>query len=225
MIKYFADKWHKYRDDLEKYFRETKQSEYDEYSKIVVALFDNVINRDNEFDSQNFNTKEMTVIDNGDWQGTQIFLLHKDTYQPTTEDYIYTNNYYGSCSGCDTLQAIIYSTNGNWDGLPTESQIKDYMVLALNLLQKIRFLSDEKELKLEVLYRTDDYGDQISQSISNKENDLHFGVFDLWECPEDAVIGRDLFTADDYISALNKGIELCKNGYDKVVANYKQTED
>lgn len=223
MIKEFADKWNKYRDNLENYFRNTSQNEYDEYSKIVAALFDNVINCGNEFDSENFNTKEMTVIDDGSYQGTQIFLLHKDTYQPSTEDYIYTDNYYGSCSGCDTLQAIRYA--GSWNDPPTESQIKDYMMLALNLLEKIHYLSDDKELKLKVYYRTNHYGDQIGQSISDKNNDLYFGVFNLSECPEDAIIGRDLFTADDYISALNKGIMLGQMGYNKVVAKYEKTEE
>lgn len=223
MIKKFADKWFKHKDKLEDYFRKTSQEEYGEYEKIVKALFDNVINQENEFDSQNFNTSEITVIDNGDWQGTQIFLLHRDIYQPSTEDYIYTDTYYGSCSGCDTLQAI-RSNGESWGALPTESQIKDYMTLALNLLEKIHYLSDDKELKLRVSYRTDNYGDQIGQSISDKNNDLYFGVFNLSECPEDAIIGRDLFTADDYISALNKGIMLGQMGYNKVIAQYEKME-
>jgi len=224
MIKKFAEKWFKHKDKLEDYFRKTSQEEYDEYEKIVKALFDNVINQENEFDSQNFNTSEITVIDNGDWQGTQIFLLHKDVYQPSTEDYVYTNSYYGSCSGCDTLQAI--RSNGEaWGDLPTESQIKDYMTLALNLLEKIRFLSDDKELKLNVSYRTDDYGDVYSEGIEDKTHDIYFGVHDLYECPEDAIIGRDLFDSEDYIRALNKGIELAKLGYNEVVANRKKEED
>lgn len=43
-----------------------------------------------------------------------------------------------------------------------------------------------------------------------------FDVWDLTECPEDAIIGRDLFDVDDYVGALNKGIELAKAGYDRV---------
>ena len=215
MIKKFADKWFKHKDKLEDYFRKTSQEEYDEYEKIVKALFDNVINQENEFDSEKFNTDEITVIDNGSWQGTQIFLLHRDIYQPSTEDYIYTDTYYGSCSGCDTLQAI-RSDGESWGALPTESQIKDYMALALNLLEKIHFLSDDKELKLNVFYRTDDYGDTCSEWIENKEHNINFRVHDLYECPEDAIIGRDLFDSEDYIKALNKGIELANLGYSEV---------
>ncbi len=87
----------------------------------------------------------MTVIDNGDYQGTQIFIVPLNTYQPRAEDYVYTNTYYGSCSGCDTLLAILdYDT----DKKPSENQIKDYMTLALHLLQKCKWLeSGEEDVK------------------------------------------------------------------------------
>lgn len=80
----------------------------------------------------------MTVIDNGDYQGTQIFLIPLKTYQPSVEDYVYTNTYYGSCSGCDTLEAI----NEYDDDLPREDQVSDYMILALHLLQRCNYLED-----------------------------------------------------------------------------------
>lgn len=136
MINDFVQKWDKYKNDLEKYFRETNQDEYDEYSKIVKVLFENVINKD--IDYGEYNTEEMLVIDDGDYQGTQIFILHRDVYQPGVEDYVYTNTYYGSCSGCDTLKSI-----QSWGELPTEKQIKDYMELSLHLLQKCKFMSED----------------------------------------------------------------------------------
>lgn len=76
---------------------------------------------------------------------------------------------------------------------------------------------NNKVLILDVYY-TEDYdtcGDR-RQSIKDDENDLGFGVCNLYECPEDAMIGRALFDAEDYIRTLNKGIELAKKGYDKV---------
>ena len=54
---------------------------------------------------------------------TQIFLLHIATYQPSVSDYVYTNTYYGSCSGCDTLLAISHYN----DGYPNDKQVEDYM--------------------------------------------------------------------------------------------------
>ena len=58
------------------------------------------------------------------------------------KDYVYTNTYYGSCSGCDTLQAI----SGYDDGLPNEEQVKDYMQLALNLLQKCKRFEEGEQI-------------------------------------------------------------------------------
>ena len=139
MIKEFIEKWDKYKNDLEDYFRYTEQIEYDEYEKIVKILFEKVVNRDLECDRDKFNTEDLVRIDDGEWQGTQIFILHKDSYQPNVEEYVYTSTYYGSCSGCDTLQAI-----SSYDrGLPDEEQVKDYMTLALHLLQKCYYMQGE----------------------------------------------------------------------------------
>ena len=134
MIKKFVEKWNKYSNNLEEYFRNTKQEEYSNYEEIVKVLFDEVINKGEE---DTFDTKEILVMDDGNYHGTQIFILHKDTYQPEIEDYVYTNTYYGSCSGCDTLLSIS-SYNG---GIPDENQIKEYMMLALHLLQRCKYMS------------------------------------------------------------------------------------
>lgn len=46
----------------------------------------------------------ITVIDHGDYQGTLLFILGAEGYQP--DEYWAVFYGYGSCSGCDTLQAI-----------------------------------------------------------------------------------------------------------------------
>lgn len=75
------------------------------------------------------------------------------------------------------------------------------------------------ELQLKVFEEIDEYEDEVRyQEINNKDNDIKFSVHNMDFCPEDAIISRDLFSANDYINALNKGIELAKKGYDKVVA-------
>ena len=102
-------------------------------------LFDIVINPSIECDHYRFDTENILVID--DYQGTQVFILHREQYQPSVEDYVYTNTYYGSCSGCDTLLSI----NEYEDGLPSESQINDYMDLCLHLLQRCHYMIDEEE--------------------------------------------------------------------------------
>ena len=143
MVKEFCLAWEKNKGKLEEYFRTTPQSEYDSYELLVRRLFDIVINPSIENDYYGFDTKNFLVIDDGDYQGTQIFILHIDTYQPSVEDYVYTNTYYSSCSVCDTLLSI--NENGYSSELPDEEQVKDYMRLCLHLLQRCNFMIDSEE--------------------------------------------------------------------------------
>lgn len=55
-----------------------------------------------------------------------------------------------------------------------------------------------------------------SQSIIDENNKLLFSVCDLSDCPEDAIIGRSLFDANDYIDTLHLGMQLAKEGYDDI---------
>lgn len=48
---------------------------------------------------------EITVIDNGCRQGTLLFTIPRNTFQPSEYEYLMTFINYGSCSGCDTLMA------------------------------------------------------------------------------------------------------------------------
>ncbi len=137
MIKEFIEKWNNHKNELEDYFREHKQEEYNTYTLIVKKIIEIIINTD--VDYKNYDFKNLLVIDDGDYQGTQIFITHIDCYQPSVEDYIYTSNYYGSCSGCDTLQSI-----QSWDeDYPTEGQIEDYMTLSLHIIQNFRKMTSE----------------------------------------------------------------------------------
>jgi hypothetical protein len=134
MISSIIEQWENNKSKLENYFRTTDQYEYCGYKQIVEKLFELCITNADEHCG--FNIERMTVIDDGDYQGTKLFIIPKDTYQPSVDDYITTHTYYGSCSGCDTLQSIC----GYDYGLPTEEQVKLYMTLALHLVQKLRWL-------------------------------------------------------------------------------------
>ena len=132
MIKYFVKAWENNKENLREYFKNNKQEEYcNSYEDILKAIIDNVLNKENI----KFVSDDTDVIDYGDYQGTQIITFHVGTYQPTVDDTFYTSVYYGSCSGCDTLQAI-----RSWDDdkLPTEEQLNDYMELALDMIQNIK---------------------------------------------------------------------------------------
>jgi hypothetical protein len=139
MIQELVKQWEENKLKLEEYFKTTKQEEYQSYEAIVRKIFEICINvSDSKYD--NFNLEKLHVIDDGDYQGTQLFIIPKDTYQPSAEDYVITDTYYGSCSGCDTLQAI---SSYNYD-LPTDAQVKKYMTLALHLVQKLKYLGEEE---------------------------------------------------------------------------------
>lgn len=66
------------------------------------------------------------------------------------------------------------------------------------------------------LYVEESYYDGITYEQVNNEEKCLFSVYNLNECPEDAIIGRDLFDAYDYLKAIRYGIELAKQGYDEV---------
>lgn len=101
----------------------------------------------------------------------------------------------------------------------------DYMNEENNFEYELEEKDLEKKLLLDVEYEEDYYGYERSQTINNKENDIYFCVYNLNECPEDAIIGRNLFTADNYIKALNEGIELAKKGYTSVeIGTYEEEE-
>jgi hypothetical protein len=73
-------------------------------------------------------------IDDGDYQGTLLYVIPKIGYQPSI--YWYIKIGYGSCSACDELHHIRnYSSDK-----PTAAQIHDYMTLALRIVQGLKLM-------------------------------------------------------------------------------------
>ena len=141
MIKEYVSKWNKNKKNLEEYFRNTRQEEYNNYKTIVTKLIELVINYNVEDSFEQLDFERITEIDNGDYQGTLIYVIPKGYYQPCIEDYVYTFVYYGSCSGCDVLLAI----SDYEEDKPNEEQVKGYMQLALNILQQFHYLKEEEK--------------------------------------------------------------------------------
>lgn len=71
-------------------------------------------------------------IDDGHYQGTLVFLVPEKCYQPNT--YWVFKVSYGSCSGCDTLQAI----HNYGDDPPTEKEVEEYFTLILHMIQSAK---------------------------------------------------------------------------------------
>lgn len=58
--------------------------------------------------------------------------------------------------------------------------------------------------------------------LINGEDALH--IQDLWECPEDAIIGRDLTTCFDILELMEKAYEAGKNGEEFIVKTIDKTK-
>lgn len=132
MIKEFVEAWNANKDKLFVHFSTHEQIDYDSYEKLVKLLFEIVVNPYlEEHYNSGYNIDRLHEINDGDYQGTLLYLLPTDEYQPPACHYVATFVEYGSCSGCDTLLGI-----SNYDeGMPSEEQVKGYMTLCLNILQ------------------------------------------------------------------------------------------
>ena len=129
MLKIVVEKWWKNKKKLEDAYRTKKGWNFCSYLDIVKETIDTILNDEgNQWD-----IKHITEIDNGDYQGTYLYLIPANTYQPSADEYLMTYVYYGSCSGCDTLQAI----QEGWSEILKEDQINDFMTLSLHLLENM----------------------------------------------------------------------------------------
>lgn len=75
-------------------------------------------------------------------------------------------------------------------------------------------MAEEKVKALALVDEEDDWG-MRSQEVYDNGRQL-FRVYDLTDCPEDAIIGRDLFNAHQWLRAVRYGMELAKQGYTSV---------
>ena len=130
MIQKFVDRFMAKKPEMEAKFSEKHPEQYLEIVKVVIEA----IHDPDEYGD--IDPTRIHEIDDGDYQGTLLYVIAANSYQPA--DYWYVKVEYGSCSGCDTLQAI----NDEWDSekKPSKEQVKDYMTLALHIVQGIKKL-------------------------------------------------------------------------------------
>lgn len=124
MITKFNARWMEKRADAEAAFAAKHPDGYFDIVKVVVGIL-------NDGD-ESPDPERITEIDHGEYQGTLVYVVGCNGYQPST--YWATSVGYGSCSGCDTLQSI----NSYSDEPPTAEQVADYMTLALHIVQEFR---------------------------------------------------------------------------------------
>lgn len=131
MLKICRDKWDKNSKRLEEILKDDIKLNCCDYKYIVEMTYKTIFNDDEDtYSSDTLDIDKITEIDNGDYQGTLIYLIPFKTYQPSESEYLMTYVGYGSCSVCDTLQAI----QGWSEEKPTETQLKDYMMLCKDII-------------------------------------------------------------------------------------------
>lgn len=139
MIKICLEAWDKYNGELEAWYRSlsVKDLRCLSYKDIATRVF-GMVNRYMEKSCNwyaGLDLDNIVEINNGDYQGTLLYLVPFETYQPSEYEYLMTYIGYGSCSCCDTLQGLEL-----WDEYTEneyENVIKGHMFLARDILSHI----------------------------------------------------------------------------------------
>lgn len=130
MMKIAIDKWNKNKDVLK-----LALSNLDHfpccYAELVGMGFKYIWNTD-ALSWCELDIEAITEIDNGDYQGTYIYIIPFDTYQPSEWEYLMTFAGYGSCSCCDALQRI--ESLGDYSAPPNDVQVKELLQLCKDII-------------------------------------------------------------------------------------------
>ena len=140
MIEEFTKRWFERNHLVREQFEKEIPNSYKDIVKAVVTM----LHDEDKYES--IDPERIHEIDDGDYQGTLLYVIGDTSYQPDT--YWYVKVGYGSCSGCDTLEAI---TSGEW-GLETEEEkqawkkeaVDQLMTLALHIVQGLKKMGDDE---------------------------------------------------------------------------------
>lgn len=128
MIQEFVSVFMSKKHELEEVWSEKHPESYENiFSNLIQLLASNT-------DYGGPDPERIVVVDHGDYQGTRLFVVAAKGYQPST--YWTCKVDYGSCSGCDSFEAIRdegYSSDG-----PTPEQVKGYVTMALHMVQEMK---------------------------------------------------------------------------------------
>jgi hypothetical protein len=129
MIQDYVDRFMANKSQLRKAFKKHPGS----YLDIVKATIEVI----SSGDYGDLDPKRIHEIDDGDYQGTLLYVIAASAYQPS--EYWYVKVGYGSCSGCDALQDIKHGTSLDYmSDDPSERQKDLYEKLALEIVQRLK---------------------------------------------------------------------------------------
>jgi hypothetical protein len=134
MIKEFVDRFMENKDALRAKFEANFPGTY---MDIVTAVAETITS--DEYTTHDIDPERIHEIDDGDYQGTLVYVIAEKGYQPS--EYYYVKVSYGSCSGCDTLQHI---ESQHYFADDKKESIDDLMTLALHIVQGLKMLGEEE---------------------------------------------------------------------------------
>lgn len=129
MIKEFVERWEANKNKIQESFEKKFPEEYKDIVKVVI---ENITNT--EYKKHAIDPMRIHQIDDGDYQGTLLFVIAEKGYQPSK--YYYIKVSYGSCSGCDVLQDLQYCAG-------KDKQVAGIMTLALHVVQGLKVMEGE----------------------------------------------------------------------------------
>ena len=129
MITEFIDKFQEIKPRLLEQFSKEEPDNYEDIFKQTIKMMFEESADDYYSNSETPDSERITVIDNGDYQGTLLFVVASKSYQPS--DYWATRVAYGSCSDCDTFAS--YSDYDN----PEKSAPK-MVTMALHMIESMK---------------------------------------------------------------------------------------
>jgi hypothetical protein len=139
MIERFVQRFDAARADLRTGFREKPPESYSEIVERVIRVLG--VEDDNDYTPD---PERITRIDHGHYQGTIVFVIGAQGYQPDV--YWYVRMAYGSCGGCDAFQSAMDASDYDYDSnklIMSESTLSMLMALALHVVQRMKQMDDE----------------------------------------------------------------------------------
>ena len=165
MLKYCLKKWDENKGLLEERLKTDTSLNNCDYKYLVKMVVECILNpgdEENEWDSEH-----ITVIDNGDYQGTLLFMIPLDVYQPSEYNYLMTCVGYGSCSVCDTLISIQEGV----DKKLNDSQVKDFMGLCKDIVANM-IKPYNGGWRLDEEFETEEFETEEFETVEFDKNDF-----------------------------------------------------
>lgn len=134
MLVFCREQWDKNKKLLEEELCCRDLSQLDSYEDVFGLIIEVILNNNDK--ELKWDVSKLTRVDDGDYQGTILFVIPEDCYQPDEASYLMGYVGYGSCSGCDALQAITPSPWGE-EEYDVNKTVSEFMRLAAQMLSGI----------------------------------------------------------------------------------------